>query len=259
MAGLLIVFLLGLAVGSFLNLCIYRLPADEPLVGQAAHCRACGARLGWTDLIPVVSYFLLHGRCRSCGAPFTARYALVELATGVLFAWCYAVFGPGAVLVKAIVLTSFLVVVTVIDCDHRLILDRVVVALAAAGIAVNLVLYINIGPGPFAAQFVSPPGMLGGGLLGGVLMLIIALLPGSGMGGGDIKFAAALGLWFGWKLTVLMLLLSFVFGGVGAALLLLFRRKGKKDYMPYGPYIAAGAFVTLLYGPDIVAWYLLGR
>jgi leader peptidase (prepilin peptidase)/N-methyltransferase len=259
MAGFLIAFLLGLAVGSFLNLCIYRLPADEALVGQPARCPACGARLGWADLIPIVSYFRLHGRCPVCGAPFVGRRVAVELATGALFAWCFATFGPGAIFVKAIILTSFLVVITVIDYDHHLILDRVVVALAATGIAVNLVLYLDVDPGPFAAQIVSPPGMLYGGLLGGIVMLVVALLPGSGMGGGDIKFAAALGLWFGWQLTIPLLVLAFIFGGAGAALLLLLKRKGKKDYMPYGPYIAAGALATMLYGPKIVAWYLLGR
>lgn len=256
MAGILFSFFFGLAVGGFLNLCIYHLTADEPLIGQPAHCPACGARLEWQDLIPVFGYFRLHGRCRACGSPFVARRTVIELATGALFVWCFAVFGLGAVFLKAVVLTSFLVVITVIDFDHHLIFDRVVVALAATGIAVNLLLYTDFEPVAFAAQYVSPPGMLYGGLLGGVLMLLVALLPGSGMGGGDIKFAAALGLWFGWQLVILMLFLSFIFGGVGASLLLLFKRKGRKEYMPYGPYIAAGAFVTLLYGPDIVAWYI---
>ncbi len=259
MVGFLFAFLLGLTVGSFLYLCICRLPADEPLVGQPARCPACRARLAWPDIIPVVGYFRLRGRCPYCRAPFAARRALVELAVGVLFAWCFAVFGPGAIFVKAIILASFLVVITVIDYDHRLILDRVVVALAATGIAVNLALHLNVDPGPFTAQIVGPPSMLYGGILGGIVMLVLALVPGSGMGGGDIKFAAALGLWFGWQLTIPMLFLSFVFGGLGAALLMLFKRKGRKDYMPYGPYIAAGAFATMLYGPQIIAWYLLGR
>lgn len=256
MAGFLIVFLLGMAVGGFLNTCIYRLPADEPLVGQAAHCRTCGIRLGLRDLVPVLSYVFLHGRCRACGEPIPARYALVELTTGTLFAWCFVVFGPAAVLAKALALTAFLIVVTVIDCDHSLILDRVVVALAATGIVVNLVLYFAGSPGLFAAHYLSPPDMLYGGLLGGAVMLAVVLLPGSGMGGGDFKFTAALGLWLGWRLTMLMILLTFIFGGIGAAGLLLLRRKGRKEAIPYGPYIAAGAFVAMLYGANIVAWYL---
>ncbi len=257
-----IIFLLGLAVGSFLNVCVYRLPAGESVVSPPSHCRACGVRLGPADLIPVLSYILRRGRCRACGAPFPARYALVELATGALFAWCFFVFGLGPGLLKALVLTSFLVVITLIDYDHQLILDKVLVWLAGAGVAINLSFaYAPLG-GSFLALPVDPLAMLLGGLLGGGLLLAIALVTRGGMGGGDIKFAAALGLWFGWQQTLLALFLSFLIGGAGGAVLLLFRLRGRKDFIPFGPFIAAGAFVTLLYGPDLLAWYVgrfLGR
>jgi leader peptidase (prepilin peptidase)/N-methyltransferase len=252
-----IIFLLGLAVGSFLNVCIHRLPAGESVVGPRSHCRACGGVLGPLDLIPVVSYLMLRGRCRRCGAPFSARYALVELATGALFAWCFFVFGPAPALIRALVLTAFLVVVALIDYDHQLILDKVVAWLAAAGVIINLALV----PSP-AAMLPLLLDMLLGGLLGGGVILAIAVATRGGMGGGDIKFFAALGLWFGWQLTLLILFLAFVIGGVGGAALLLLRLKGRRDLIPFGPFIAAGAFAALLYGPAVVAWYarhLLGR
>ncbi len=254
---IILLFLLGLAVGSFLNVCIHRLPAGESVISPRSHCRACGETLGPPDLIPVVSYLWLRGRCRRCGAPFSARYALVELATGALFAWCLAVVGPEPALVRALVLTAFLVVVAVIDFDHQLILDKVVAWLAAAGVALNLALAASP-----AAALPLLWDMLLGGLLGGGVMLAIAVVTRGGMGGGDIKFLAALGLWFGWQLTLLTLFLSFVIGGAGGAVLLLLRLRGRKDFIPFGPFIAAGAFVALLYGPALVDWYarhMLGR
>ena len=248
---IILVFLLGLAVGSFLNVCIYRLPAGESVVSPRSHCRACGAILGSPDLVPVVSYLLLRGRCRWCGAPFSARYALVELATGALFAWCLFAVGPQPALLRALVLASFLVVVAVIDYDHQLILDKVVAWLAGAGAVISLALVPSLAAVPSLLL-----DMLLGGLLGGGVMLAIAVVTRGGMGGGDIKFFAALGLWFGWQLTLLALFLSFVIGGVGGAVLLLFRLRGRKDFIPFGPFIAAGAFVTLLYGPSLVDWYV---
>lgn len=225
----LIIFLLGLAVGSFLSNCIYRLPAGLPVFGPAP------------------------GRGR---AALSTRHILVALLTGGLFVWCHTVAGLGPEMVKALILTCFLVVVTFIDYDHQIILDRVLVWLAGAGVATNLVLaYGFLG----ASAAVPPPGpldMLAGGLLGGGLMLVIALITRGGMGGGDIKFAAALGLWFGWQITLLTLLLAFFFGGAGGLAVLVLRLKGRKDMIPFGPFIAAGAFIVLLYGRSLIDWYL---
>lgn len=253
---ILIIFLLGLAVGSFLNVCIYRLPAGESVVSPPSHCRACGVRLGPADLIPVLSYILRRGRCRSCGAPFSARYALVELATGALFVWCFFVSGLGPSLIKALILTSFLVVITLIDFDHQLIYDKVLIWLAGAGVAINL----SFAYTPLWGSSITLPvgllDMLLGGLVGGGLLLAIAIVTRGGMGGGDVKFAAALGLWFGWQQTLLTLFLSFLAGGLGGGALLLLRLRKRKDLIPFGPFIAAGAFAALLYGPDIIAWYM---
>lgn len=186
------------------------------------------------------------GRCQ-CGEPLI-RPLVVELLTGVLFVWCFAILGFGLALFKAMLLLTFLIVITFIDLEQQLILDRVVVALTCAGVAVNLAYHDLAGS-------VSYLGMFGGALLGGGVMLLIAVLSRGGMGGGDIKFMAALGAWFGPQLTLLVLFLASFIGGLGSVVVLLLRVKRRKDFIPFGPFIAAGAFLGLLYGSSILHWY----
>lgn len=242
---ILLIFLLGLLIGSFLNVCIYRLPQNQSIVTPPSHCTTCSTRLKPWDLIPVISYLLARGHCRYCNGTFSARYALVELLTASLFLWCLQAFGPSPELIQALIFTVFFIVITFIDYDHQLILDKVLLCLAGAGVVINLYL-----------GSVAPLNMLIAGLLGGGLLLIIALVSGGGMGGGDIKFAATLGLCFGWQLLLLTLLLAFVLGGVGGALLLLLKLKNRKDFIPFGPFIALAALITLLYGNNIITWYM---
>ncbi|EAX47870.1 peptidase A24A domain protein [Thermosinus carboxydivorans Nor1] len=240
----LFIFILGLIIGSFLNVCIYRLPLGASIVTPPSHCFACGTRLKFWDLIPVISYIALRGRCRYCGAAFSLRYLLVELLTAFLFTWCFQVTGLGPELIKALIFISFLIVVAFIDYDHQLILDKVLIWLGGAGV------FINLGLG-----FTGLTDMIAGSLLGGGLLLVIAIASRGGMGGGDIKFAACLGLWLGWKLTLLALFLSFLLGGVGGIVLLTLKRKGRKDFIPFGPFLALGAFFAGLYGWQILRWY----
>lgn len=238
-------FIYGLLVGSFLNVCIYRLPLARSVVFPRSYCYTCNNTLRTRDLIPIISYLALRGRCHFCGAQFSIRYAFVELLTGLFFSWCFIVFGLSSLSIVAQVFASFLIIITFIDIDHQLILDKVLIWFAGAGVIINL----------FTGQ-VAIWDMLMAALVGGGVMLVIAVITRGGMGGGDIKFLAALGLWLGLKLTVLTLFLSFVIGGVGGALLLLFRIKKRKDFIPFGPFIAIGAFVSLLYGEPIIQWYV---
>ena len=240
-----LIFFLGLLIGSFLNVCIYRLPQNQSIVTPPSHCMTCSKQLKPWDLIPVISYLLTRGHCRHCGTAFSSRYVLVELFTASLFVWCLQIFGVSPELVKALILTAFFIVITFIDYDHQLILDKVLLCLSVAGVVINLWL-----------GSVTPIDMLIAGLVGGGLLLIIALVSRGGMGGGDIKFAAALGLCFGWQYLLLTLLLSFVFGGIGGILLLVFKIKSRKDFIPFGPFIALGALFTLLYGNNIITWYM---
>jgi leader peptidase (prepilin peptidase)/N-methyltransferase len=240
-----LLFIFSLFIGSFLNVCIYRLPKNQSIITPRSHCMICSTSLKPWDLIPVVSYLLSRGHCRYCGTTFSLCYPMVEILTAILFVWCFQLFGLTSLLFKAIILASYLIVITFIDYDHQLILDKVLLWLSISGVAINL-----------WTNSVNIWDMLIASLLGGGLLLLIAVASRGGMGGGDIKFAAALGLWLGWKCLLLALLLSFVLGGVGGVLLLLFKIKSRKDFIPFGPFMALGALISMLYGIEILTWYL---
>ena len=236
--------LLGLVVGSFLNVCIWRLPREESIVRPGSHCPVCSTALGARDLVPVLSWIFLRGKCRYCGAKISPRYPAVELLTGVLFVWCFLRFGLSPQLAPALVFSAFMVAITFIDLDHQIILDGMLALLAAAGLGLGL--------------WLGQPGfvdMLIGAGVGGGLLLVLAVISGGGMGGGDVKFAAALGFWLGWPGILLCLLISFVAGGAISLFLLLAKLRGRKDFIPFGPFIALGAWVALLYGREILSWY----
>ncbi len=239
------IMVIGLSIGSFLNVCIYRLPHNRSIVDPPSHCEHCGARLKAVDLIPLFSYLWLHGRCRYCKAKITARYLCIEILTAALFIWCYQIFDGFFFSLKAFLFIAFLIVITFIDIDHQLILDKVLIWLAGTGVVINL----WIGTVGIADILIAV-------LFGGGVMLLIAVASQGGMGDGDIKFAAALGLWLGWKLTLLALFLAFIFGGVVGIIVLLLKKKGRKDFIPFGPFLALGAFISMLYGNSIIVWYL---
>lgn len=241
----LLTFILGLLIGSFLNVCIYRLPQNQSILTPTSHCMVCKTRLKPWDLIPLLSYLLLKGHCRYCRTNFSSRYPTVELLTAILYYWCFQIFGFSLLLIKALILTSFLLVITFIDYDHQLILDKVLLWLSGIGVIINL--WINS---------IAIEDMLIATILGGGLLLLISLASHGGMGNGDIKFAAALGLCLGWKHLLLTLLLSFTFGGIGGLFLLLFKIKSRKDFIPFGPFIALSTLVTMLYSTEFFAWYI---
>ncbi len=236
---------IGLVIGSFLNVCIYRLPLGMSVVRPPSHCPACKSRLTAWDLVPVVSYIFLQGQCRHCQAKISGRYAMVELLTAVIFLICLRTLGLTDFLPAALIFACFMIVITFIDYDHQLILDSVLIPLAVTGLIVNSWLH-SLGLAD----------MLIGSLAGGGLLLVLAIASRGGMGGGDIKFAAALGIWLGWKLTLVALLLAFIMGGFGSMLLMILKLKKRKDMIPFGPFIAIGAFISLLYGNQILVWYL---
>lgn len=226
-------------------MCIHRIPLHKSVVGYRSHCPKCDIPIKWYDLVPIASWFILNGHCRNCGAPISCRYSLIEFLTGIIFVFCLLIFNISHSLITAIIFSCFLVVITFIDIDHQLILDKVLVWLAGTGVAINLWLNsLNI------------LDMLLAAFVGGGIMLVIAVASRGGMGGGDIKFAAALGIWLGWKLTLLTLFLAFILGGLGGGIVLLLKLKGRKDYIPFGPFIALGAFISLLYGNQIINWYI---
>ena len=245
MIPLLITFVvLGLAVGSFLNVCIDRLPAGESIVRGASHCPNCQHLLAPWDLVPVFSYLWLRGRCRYCGASIPVRVPLVEVATGVLFGFLFWKFGLGVELGIALVYGSILLAISVIDLEHQLILNVVVYPALPLALALSL-----LSPDPTIASAAL------GFAVGVAAVSIPFLIYRQGMGMGDVKLGGLIGLMVGYPHVLVALLLAVVVGGVIASLLLVLRIKGRKDAIPFGPFMAAGAFVTLLWGQAILDWY----
>nr|WP_084577740.1 A24 family peptidase [Sporomusa malonica] len=242
----LLLVVLGLIVGSFINVCIFRLPRNESIVFPGSRCVMCKTPLKSKDLIPVIGYFLLLGRCRYCECHISIRYPVVELFTAFIFLYSFFVVGSSVKLIEVLIFISFLIMISIIDYDHQLILDKTVVLFSAVGVIFNI--FIN--------GSVSVLDMFLGSLLGGAILLLIAIITKGGMGGGDIKFVAALGLWLGLKLTLLTIFLSFIIGGIGSLLLLAFKIKSRKDFIPFGPFISIAAFISMLYGTEIISWYL---
>lgn len=247
--------LLGLVVSSFLNVCIDRLPERASIVSPPSHCPACGRRLAPSDLIPLFSYLFLRGRCRYCGAPIPRRVLLVEAMTGLLFVllW-YRVGSPPyglslpedfPRLLLATLYTCFFIVIFFIDLEHRLVLNRVIYP----AIVVAL-LAIPITAGHDAAE------LLGGGAIGFGLLFLIAFIYPAGMGMGDVKLATFIGLVVGFPSVFVALLISFVAGGLVGGSLLLTGLKGRKDYIPFAPFLVTGGMVAMLYGQQIIDWYV---
>jgi leader peptidase (prepilin peptidase)/N-methyltransferase len=241
--------ILGLCVGSFLNVVIARIPEGRSIIYPGSACPRCGKAIAWYDNLPVLSYALLLGRCRHCRGPISWRYPAVELACGLLFGLAYGHFGQGTALASALILLAGLVAITAIDLDHQIIPD----VLSLPGIAVGILL--SLAPGGIGWA----PSILGVLLGGGVFLVIIAastlVLGQAGMGVGDVKLGAMLGAFLGWKLALLSILLSTLLGGPLAAALLASGRKSRKDPIPFGPFLALGGFISLFWGEALLAWY----
>ena len=236
----------GLLVGSFLNVVIARVPEGRSVWAPRSACPRCGALIAWYDNIPLVSFLVLRGRCRGCRAGIPWRYPIVEAATGGAFALAYVLLGPTPEFLVAAVLLGALIAITAIDLRHQIIPD----VISLPGIVVG-----------FVANSLLPGGVgwldsLIGIAVGGGIFLVIILVSGGGMGGGDMKLGAMLGAFLGWKLGLLALLLGVLAGGAVAVVLLLLGRKGRKDAIPFGPYLALGGAVALLWGDQVLTWYL---
>lgn len=241
----LLVFLIGIAVGSFLNVCIDRIPAGESVVSPPSRCAACGRRLGAVELIPVLSYFYLRGRCRSCGMPFSGLYPLIELLTGLLFVFVRWRFGWSWAALAAGVIAAILIVITVTDLRHGIIPDKVLIAGLILGLPLTALQSWDSLKGGVFAFFAA-----------GLFMLALAVISRGGMGGGDVKLAALMGLYLGPWGVAGALFTAFLAGGATAALLLLTGRKERKDPIPFGPFLAAGGLAALFWGDVPVDWYL---
>lgn len=247
------VFALGAVIGSFLNVCIYRMPRDMSVIVPSSRCPSCNNPIRPWDNIPFVSYVHLRGKCRHCGEKISFRYFLVEAINAFLYVAVLWRFGPGWDAVLYAVLCSALIVITFIDLDFQIIPDRITLV----GIPVGLVAGSLILPDPFmrfsALGFKSS---LIGFLVGGGLFYLIAVVSKGGMGGGDIKMMAMIGGLMGWKSVLLITFLGSLSGSVIGIFLMVYKGKGRKSKIPFGPFLALGTVITLFFGQEILIWYL---
>jgi leader peptidase (prepilin peptidase)/N-methyltransferase len=250
--------LLGLCVGSFLNLCIDRLPQGKSIVRPRSHCDSCNQTLVAADLVPFFGYLWLRGRCRYCGARIPLRLPIVELATGVIFAvlawYYYQNFGLGSELAFALVYGALFIVIFVIDLEQGLVLNNVVLF----GIALALIFsFFQSGFEEFWPK--AGPGITLSALLGGATGFLIMLLPylisRGGMGAGDVKLAGLIGMAVGFPQILAALLVGIIIGGLVAVVLLITRIRKRKEAIPFGPFLAVGAMVALVWGGELIEWY----
>lgn len=252
------IFLFGLSFGSFLNVIVYRLPNNLSLVHPPSRCPSCDYRLGFVDLIPVIGYLVLRGRCRQCSIKISPRYPVVELATGFLFLLLFVNFNLSIDYIFNLTLLFLLLAISLIDLEHRIVPNRIV----AAGMFAALLFYLPQLLSYFlqipTALFVSknPLDGLYGMLLGSGIMLVIFLVSRGGMGAGDIKLMAMIGLYVGLRGTAVVLLLGFVFGALVGITFMLLGKLTRKDALPFAPYLALATLVDVLVGARLWDWYI---
>jgi leader peptidase (prepilin peptidase)/N-methyltransferase len=242
-------FLFGLLVGSFLNVCIYRIPRRESLAWPASHCTSCNRPLSWFENVPVVSWAVLRGRCRTCHASIAPTYPIVELTTAVLFAGGYLIYGWTPLLAVRLLFTCAMIVLFVIDLQHRILPNVITLPGIVVGLAFSAVL---------------PPGWLAstiGAIVGGGALYLIAeawyrVRGVEGLGMGDVKMLAMIGAFLGWRLTLVTLMLASFSGSVIGVSLIASGRRSMQAALPFGTFLAVGALVAAVYGDTLLAWYL---
>ena len=242
-------FILGLILGSFLNVCIYRIPLKKSIVSPSSSCPQCGTAIKFYDNIPVLSFLLLRGKCRYCDHAISWRYPLVECISGFLSLLLYIKYGAHFQYIVYLIFTLSLVVVTFIDLDHRIIPDLLSLPGLAAGIAVSFL------PGTIFWLDSVIGAVAGGGILFLVAVGYERMTGREGMGGGDIKLLAMIGAWMGWKQLPMVLLISSSSGALIGCIFILISRKGYRMQIPFGPFLSLGAILCLFFGEGILNWY----
>lgn len=261
----------GLLIGSFLNVCILRLPAGRSVTLPRSRCPQCNAIISWYDNIPLVSYVMLRGRCRHCGAAISPRYALVEAATGAISVLLYLKFDFSPEWAVYLGFCGALLVLAFIDIDHRILPDPITLN----GIWVGIIATIYLAPpNPFVSRILRWLGIdvtnprlvaligsllgiiIGGGLLWGVAEAYLRLRGIEGMGFGDVKMMAMVGAFLGAPLTLLTIMLGSLVGSIVGLLFIRFAGKGRDYELPFGTFLSVGAIVAVLYGEDLIRMYL---
>jgi leader peptidase (prepilin peptidase)/N-methyltransferase len=243
-------FVLGLVLGSFFNVCIWRIPRKESIVKPPSHCPSCDTLIKWYDNIPVISFFILMGKCRKCGRKISIRYPLVEILTAILFCLCYLQFGLHIFTLFFLIFISFLIIMSFIDIDHYILPDRFTLTLIPLGI---LTIF-------FRKDFFLKDSLLGIAAGGGLILLFSAgyylFRKKIGMGGGDIKLMAGAGAYLGPKLALLTILIGTILALIIAIPYLITKKKGMDEMLPFGPFLALAAIICLFWGDIIFDWWM---
>jgi len=245
-----VVFVLGTLLGSFANVCIYRLPQRLSIIFPGSHCPCCQEALRPWHNVPVLSYVLLGGRCATCKTAISLRYPLVELGNGLLYVWLYHHYHFSVQGLVYALLTTALLVVSCIDLVYTIIPNAITLPGIVIGIGTSLWL-TPVGGGSAVLGV-----LIGGGLFLLMAVLSVLILQREGMGGGDIKLIAMLGAFLGWHAVLVTIFLGAVLGACVGIVLMLLRRQGRKEPVPFGPFLAIGAVLTMVWGNSLLAWYV---
>lgn len=239
-----IYFLFGISIGSFLNVCIWRIPQKLPIANDRSICPHCKKQLKEKDLIPILSWILLKGKCRYCGAPISMRYPLIEISTGILYAFSFHYFSLTLDSALFCLFASLLIVGAGIDYDHTYIPDSIHIYLIAIAILAQ-----------FFGNRVSLINALAGGFIVGAIMLLIAYFTHGGIGGGDIKLLTATGFYLGLSKNIFAFFLAYLFAFLWCILPLLRKKLNRKTEIPMIPFFAIALIVTALWGDRLLHWY----
>ena len=241
--------LFGAVIGSFLNVCIHRLPRDTSIVWPASACPACGRALSWFENIPIVSYAFLRGRCRTCGAPISPRYPIVEALTAAMFALAWWYYGPQPLFVSRLIFGCALIVLFAIDLEHQLLPN----VITLTGIVIGFLLSFATDQPGWRSSLIGI--VAGGGVLFLIAEVYYRVRHEEGLGMGDVKMLAMMGAFLGWPLAILSLMIASVAGTIVGIALIVTGRGTMKYALPFGTFLAVGAAVSAAAGPAILHWY----
>ena len=242
-----LVLIIGLCIGSFLNVCIYRIPKEESIVFPASHCTSCGHELKFYELIPIVSYIFLRGRCIKCKSKISIKYPLIEILNGLLYLLLFIKYGLSFNFIFYCLLVSLLIVISIIDLESKYVYSSTTIV----GVLLAII-YIIIGA--YLGEVKILNNLLGGLIGYGIIFLIIILT--GGMGEGDADIAGICGLFVGIKGVLVALFLAIILGGIFASIVLLLKIKDRKSEIAFGPYIAIGTLIWILIGQKILTLYV---
>jgi len=247
---IILIFILGLTVGSFSNVCICRIPKNESIVFPASHCPKCRSKIKPVDNIPLLSYILLKGRCRNCKSKISIQYPIVELLTGLIYLIIYLAYGLSTQTLIYIILSSALVIIAFIDLQKQIVPD----VISLPGIVIGFIISFFV---PYITFVNSGLGVIvGGGIILIIGMAGSVIFKKEAMGGGDVKLAAMIGAFLGWRYIIISLFLGFFLGALAGIILIISKIKSREDTVPFGPFIVLGSFITLLWGEKIITWYI---